>query len=106
MEKKTYLAGYAKSGRSSCHACKQPIGQHSLRLGKNKPSRFFDGFETSYYHAKCLVKRDGKSIQSDNIDGFESLKYSDQVKIRDLLGEKQGIHTPHSNACIVLTLSL
>lgn len=86
-----YQAGYAKSGRSSCHLCKRPLPLFQLRLGKKTPSKFFDGYQLVWYHPTCLIKRDKNLIQSsDNIDGFESLKLEDQQRVRNALGEKAG----------------
>lgn len=86
-----YKAGYAKSGRSACHKCKGNIALLKLRLGKNTPSRFFDGYQLVWYHPACLVKMDAKNIKSsDNIEGFEHIKFADQQYVRKLLGEQPG----------------
>lgn len=89
-----YKAGYAKSARSSCHSCKGNIPLYKLRLGKNTPSKFFDGYQLVWHHPHCLIKKDKSEIKSsDNIEGFDHLKFEDQQKVRSLLGEAPSKYT-------------
>lgn len=41
---KPWKAEYAKSSRSSCKTCKNPIDKETLRLGKMVQATQFDGF--------------------------------------------------------------
>lgn len=80
---KPWKAEYAKSGRSSCRTCKNPIDKEVFRLGKMVQSTQFDGFMPMWNHAHCILKK-AKQIKSlDDVYGIESLRWEDQQKIRN-----------------------
>ncbi|KVH94267.1 BRCT domain-containing protein [Cynara cardunculus var. scolymus] len=54
---KPWKAEYAKSGRSSCKACKKPIDKETLRLGKMIPATQFDGIETLRWEDQQKIRQ-------------------------------------------------
>ncbi|XP_024981698.1 poly [ADP-ribose] polymerase 1 [Cynara cardunculus var. scolymus] len=79
---KPWKAEYAKSGRSSCKACKKPIDKETLRLGKMIPATQFDGFMPMWHHAECILKKAKQIKSTDDVEGIETLRWEDQQKIR------------------------
>ncbi|XP_071441476.1 poly [ADP-ribose] polymerase [Hetaerina americana] len=79
-----YRAEYAKSGRASCKGCKESIAKDGLRLAVMVQSAHFDGKVPNWYHCMCFF---GKQRPNDvvDIDGFDSLRWEDQQKIKDKL---------------------
>ena len=53
MSKPPFKVEAAKSGRSKCCECKNPIAQESTRIGKLERSDKFDG-EVHMFHTKYL----------------------------------------------------
>ncbi|KAI3806057.1 hypothetical protein L1987_21948 [Smallanthus sonchifolius] len=102
---KPWKAEYAKSGRSSCKACKIPIDKEKLRLGKMIEATKFDGFMPMWHHAQCVLKK-AKQIKScDDVEGIETLRWEDQQKIRQYV-ESGGIGSssaaaPAANKCAI-----
>lgn len=48
----------AKSGRSNCRSCKQPIGKGDMRLGEEVPNQFAEGeFTYSWHHLPCAAQK-------------------------------------------------
>ncbi|XP_048732716.1 poly [ADP-ribose] polymerase 1-like [Ostrea edulis] len=80
-----FKAEYAKSGRSSCKACKSSIGQGSLRLAIMVQSPVFDGKIPNWFHYACFWKR-AKVVTYGDIHGFDSLRWDDQEKIKEKVG--------------------
>ncbi|CAN1172060.1 Polynucleotide 3'-phosphatase ZDP [Linum perenne] len=81
--KTNIVAEYAKSGRSSCKKCSQPIPAKSLRLGLvSRDSRGFD--MTKWHHLHCFSQ---PFDSLDLISGFDSLQSCDQEDLKKLVGE-------------------
>lgn len=77
-----FQAEYAKSGRSSCKACKGLIAQDSLRLAIMVQSPHFDGKMATWFHFKCFWKRAKSCKNVDDIYNFHSLRWEDQERIK------------------------
>ncbi|XP_062619939.1 poly [ADP-ribose] polymerase 1-like [Saccostrea cucullata] len=80
-----FKAEYAKSGRSSCKACKSSISQGSLRLAVMVQSPVFDGKIPNWFHQKCFWKR-AKVLTHGDIHGFDALRWEDQEKVKENIG--------------------
>lgn len=80
-----FKAEYAKSGRSSCKACKSNIGQGSLRLAIMVQSPVFDGKIPNWFHQACFWKR-AKVATIGDIHGFDALRWEDQEKLKEKVG--------------------
>ncbi|CAK9323528.1 unnamed protein product [Citrullus colocynthis] len=79
---KPWKVEYAKSSRSSCMTCENPIHKENLRFGKMVQATQFDGFMTIWNHAACILKK-AKQIRSiDDVEGLDSLRWEDQQKIK------------------------
>ncbi|KAK7396422.1 hypothetical protein VNO78_17421 [Psophocarpus tetragonolobus] len=81
-KQKAWKAEYAKSGRSSCRACKSPIPTEALRLGKMVQSTKFDGLMPMWNHASCIFKKPNQIKSVEDVENLESLRWDDQQKIR------------------------
>jgi hypothetical protein len=46
----------AKTGRSRCRSCRQPIEKGALRFGEEQPSAFAEGMQWMWYHLSCAAK--------------------------------------------------
>ncbi|XP_050237867.1 poly [ADP-ribose] polymerase 1 [Mercurialis annua] len=79
---KPWKAEYAKSGRSSCKICKNPINKEGLRLGKMVQATQFDGFMPMWNHGNCVLKKAKQIKLMDDVEGIDSLRWEDQQKIR------------------------
>ncbi|KAE9552545.1 hypothetical protein FO519_004242 [Halicephalobus sp. NKZ332] len=83
-----YGAEYAKSNRSSCKGCKEPISKDSLRMAVRTASRFFDGLQDNWFHFDCFWKRaKAENLSEGNIKNMEQLKWDDQERIRNRIAE-------------------
>ncbi|KAM5586262.1 polynucleotide 3'-phosphatase ZDP-like [Rosa sericea] len=71
-------AEYAKSGKSSCKKCSEPIEKKALRLG-TKDARGY----TKWHHLGCFSFGSEPVASVDKIKGFQSLKSSDQEGLKD-----------------------
>ncbi|KAJ8919846.1 hypothetical protein NQ315_006375 [Exocentrus adspersus] len=80
-----YRAEYAKSGRAGCRGCKMNIQQGELRLAVMVQSPMFDGRTPQWYHFKCFFNKQ-RPKTTDDIEHFESLRLSDQDKIKGHVG--------------------
>jgi len=100
MADNRFSAEYAKTGRSKCKDkdCKQLIDQGVLRLAKICKDPFNPGeYKNDWFHPACLWSAMGrfrpgtKKVEStDDIEGFDELKKSDQQEIKDLVAGKGG----------------
>ncbi|KAL0459429.1 UNVERIFIED_CONTAM: Poly [ADP-ribose] polymerase 1 [Sesamum latifolium] len=96
---KPWKAEYAKSSRSSCKTCKNPIDKETLRLGKMVQASQFDGFMPiristkpegqgarglSWNHAKCYMEKSPTS-QVEKFSGWGSLSDSDRATLISLV---------------------
>ncbi|KAL9248587.1 Polynucleotide 3'-phosphatase ZDP-like protein [Drosera capensis] len=83
------IAEYAKSSRSTCKVCSDPIVTKSLRLGVlTRDARGFD--LTKWHHLGCFskVKLKGKGIgNAEAVTGFESLKGDDKEALREVMDQ-------------------
>lgn len=77
--KAPFCVEYAKSGRSSCKTCQNPIGQGTPRIGKLERSERFDGEIYEYRHPKCFF--DNYSVAGADLSGLADLKWDDQQKL-------------------------
>ncbi|KAF2073966.1 hypothetical protein CYY_004711 [Polysphondylium violaceum] len=80
---------YSKSGRSSCKGCKGTIKQDTIRVGLEKKSRVFDGYDVYWYHLKCF--KFPSPFYLNQLKHFELLRWEDQMQIRDLLKDETEI---------------
>ncbi|CAJ0584922.1 unnamed protein product, partial [Mesorhabditis spiculigera] len=103
-----YRAEYAKTNRSTCKKCKQPIGQDALRISVREPSQFFDGMQDFWWdfsmkiflrhHYKCFwTALKGGEINERSIRGFDWLKWEDQERIRASISEHDAATRPGSS---------
>jgi len=51
-----YEIEYAKTGRSTCGKSKRPIAQGAVRVGRNSPSPFHDGYVTKWFLLDVFFK--------------------------------------------------
>ncbi|KAL5697550.1 hypothetical protein ACHQM5_028680 [Ranunculus cassubicifolius] len=73
------VSEYAKSGRSSCKKCSNPISAKTLRLGSiTKGPGGFD--MTKWYHFNCFSTK----FSVENIQGFSTLQTDDQESLKTL----------------------
>ncbi|XP_020095802.1 poly [ADP-ribose] polymerase 1 isoform X1 [Ananas comosus] len=79
---KPWKAEYAKSGRSSCKACKDAIAKDQLRLGKMVAATQFDGFMPMWNHASCIFKKGSQIKSLDDVEGYDLLRWDDQQQLR------------------------
>ncbi|KAI3449746.1 hypothetical protein Pfo_006411 [Paulownia fortunei] len=79
---KPWKVEYAKSSRSSCKTCKNPIEKENLRLGKMVQATQFDGFMPMWNHAACILRKANQIKSVDDVEGLELLRWEDQQKIR------------------------
>ncbi|KAJ0264087.1 Polynucleotide 3'-phosphatase ZDP [Hirschfeldia incana] len=78
------IAEYAKSSRSSCKKCSQPIAAKELRLGI--VTRDFRGFDmTKWHHLGCFPVESDSVDSVENIGGFSSLQNGDQDALKELV---------------------
>src|SRR5882672_5557754 len=47
----------AKTGRSRCRICRQPIEKGALRFGEEQPSAFADGLQWVWHHLACAAAK-------------------------------------------------
>uniref|UniRef100_A0A914VFI9 Poly [ADP-ribose] polymerase n=1 Tax=Plectus sambesii TaxID=2011161 RepID=A0A914VFI9_9BILA len=84
-----YGVEYAKSNRSMCKGCKNPISQESLRMSVRTQSQFFDGLQDNWFHFACFWKRvKNATINEASIRGMDWLKWEDQEKIREKINNR------------------
>ncbi|XP_061364209.1 polynucleotide 3'-phosphatase ZDP [Gastrolobium bilobum] len=75
---------YAKSNRSTCKACSKAIESQALRLGLvTKGNGGFDVIK--WHHLGCFPLPSASHSNADAINGFSSLKSSDQEALKNLL---------------------
>jgi len=79
---KPWKVEYAKSSRSSCKTCKQPIGKGSLRIAKMVAARQFEGVMPIWNHVECILKYPGQFRTIDDVEGLDILESEDQKKIK------------------------
>ncbi|KAH6813661.1 polymerase 2 [Perilla frutescens var. frutescens] len=84
---KPWKSEYAKSSRSSCKTCKNPIDKETLRLGKMVQATQFDGFMPMWNHAGCILRKPKQIKLVDDVEGLELLRWDDQQKIRKYVDE-------------------
>ncbi|XP_063974241.1 poly [ADP-ribose] polymerase isoform X2 [Diachasmimorpha longicaudata] len=77
-----FFAEYAKSGRSSCKACKTSIPKEALRIAKVVQSAFHDGVQQNWFHERCFWSK-AKVKTAGDIANLENLVWEDQEKIRN-----------------------
>ncbi|XP_013719789.2 polynucleotide 3'-phosphatase ZDP isoform X2 [Brassica napus] len=78
------IAEYAKSSRSSCKKCSQPIAAKELRLGMvTRDSRGFD--MTKWHHLGCFPVESVAVDSVEHIGGFSSLQNGDQDALKELV---------------------
>jgi poly [ADP-ribose] polymerase len=47
----------AKTGRSRCRVCREPIAKGALRFGEEQPSAFSDGLQWVWHHLECAARK-------------------------------------------------
>ena len=82
VKETTYCVEYAKTSRGACKVCGKPIKQDTLRVGRQVPSRFHDGKDTSWNHLKCIQPQ-LEAYNFTDIHGWEYLRWDDQEALRD-----------------------
>eukprot|EP00756_Hemistasia_phaeocysticola_P004254 Hpha_TRINITY_DN12715_c0_g2::TRINITY_DN12715_c0_g2_i1::g.114152::m.114152/K10798/PARP; poly [ADP-ribose] polymerase len=88
-EEQAFKTDYAKSAKSCCTACKQPIPKDELRLGPMEQSQHFDGKIPRWHHMTCFedrwIKRNPGVLKSlEQVGGSAMLKFEDQKRIKAL----------------------
>ncbi|XP_020239164.1 polynucleotide 3'-phosphatase ZDP [Cajanus cajan] len=79
-------AEYAKSNRSSCKACSEAIEAKSLRLASvSKGKGPYD--VVKWHHLRCFPLSSHSHSAPEAIEGFSSLKISDQEALKKLFAE-------------------
>ncbi|KAL0444646.1 UNVERIFIED_CONTAM: Poly [ADP-ribose] polymerase 1 [Sesamum latifolium] len=96
---KPWKAEYAKSSRSSCKTCKNPIDKENLRLGKMVQASQFDGFMPVWNHAACFLMKANQIKLVDDVEGLELLRWEDKQKIRKYI---DGVVMSNSSAPAVV----
>ncbi|VFQ91204.1 unnamed protein product [Cuscuta campestris] len=91
---KPWKAEYAKSSRSSCKTCKNPIDKETLRLGKMVQATQFDGLMPMWNHASCILRKAKQIKTTDDVEGLESLRWEDQEKIRKYVESDESSSAP------------
>ncbi|XP_043715990.1 polynucleotide 3'-phosphatase ZDP isoform X2 [Telopea speciosissima] len=77
------VAEYAKSNRSSCKECSNSIAGGTLRLGLvSKDTRGFD--IKKWHHFSCFPADSQHIFSAEKIQGFSTLKSSDQEALKKL----------------------
>lgn len=79
---KPWKVEYAKSSRSSCKTCKEPIGKGSLRIAKMVAAKQFEGVMPIWNHVECILKYPGQFRTIDDVEGLDALEGGDQKKIK------------------------
>lgn len=79
---KPWKVEYAKSSRSSCKTCKEPIGKGSLRIAKMVAARQFEGVMPIWNHVECILKYPGQFRTIDDVEGLDALESEGQKKIK------------------------
>ncbi|KAL6208713.1 hypothetical protein ACLB2K_019659 [Fragaria x ananassa] len=99
QNQKPWKVEYAKSSRSSCKTCRNPIEKENLRFGKMVQATQFDGFMPMWNHASCIMKKAKQIKSTDDMEGLELLRWEDQKKIRDYVqsGASAGPAGPSSD---------
>jgi poly [ADP-ribose] polymerase len=54
----------AKSGRSRCRVCRQPIDKGALRFGEEQQSAFAEGMQWVWHHLPCAAKKKPAQLRS------------------------------------------
>jgi len=95
--KAEYQAEYAKSDRSKCKQCSEPIKKDTPRLGKLVIAEKYDGEYFAWFHPSCFyAKFASENVKSGDIKKFSELKFDDQEKIKTLAGEESAAETAAS----------
>ncbi|KAJ9671441.1 hypothetical protein PVL29_025245 [Vitis rotundifolia] len=78
------IVEYAKSNRSSCKICSKTIPANAVRLGLvTRGARGFD--MTKWHHVHCFSAGSESISSAEMIQGFASLKSSDQEDLKKLV---------------------
>lgn len=78
----SYQVDYAKSGRAKCKACKQPIEQGFLRLGKMTDAGQYQ--QVCWHHVACVARqRACRDLEVTQFKGWEELKEEDKEAVRE-----------------------
>ncbi len=54
----------AKTGRSKCRICRQPIEKGTLRFGEEQPSAFAEGMQWVWHHLACAAKKKPVALET------------------------------------------
>ncbi|GAB1867984.1 Poly [ADP-ribose] polymerase [Camponotus japonicus] len=81
-----YRAEYAKSDRSKCQSCRQPISKQSLRIAAIVQSPVHDGTIPRWYHFKCFFEKQRPKSTAD-IACFDEIRHEDQEEIQKKIEE-------------------
>ncbi|EFN69632.1 Poly [ADP-ribose] polymerase [Camponotus floridanus] len=81
-----YRAEYAKSDRSKCQQCKQPISKQSLRIAAIVQSPVHDGTIPRWYHFECFFEKQRPKSTAD-IACFDEIRLEDQEEIQKKIEE-------------------
>ena len=75
-----YQIDYAKTGRARCKACKQPIDQASLRLGKLTDAGQYQ--QVAWHHIACIAKqRSSKDLDPTDFKGWDDVTDADKQTV-------------------------
>ena len=59
----------AKTGRSKCRICRQPIEKGALRFGEEQPSAFAEGMQMVWHHLLCAAGKKPVQVKAA-LDAF------------------------------------
>ncbi len=54
----------AKTGRSRCRVCREPIMKGALRFGQEQPSAFGEGLQWVWHHVECAARKKPVLVRS------------------------------------------
>lgn len=89
-----FKSEYAKSGRSTCKGCLEPIEAGEVRIGKMVASERFSGMIPMWYHENCVFKNE-IILSVSLVDGISGLSAKDRKRV-----EKMIIKTKKENASV------
>jgi len=78
---------YAKSSRAACKGCGRNIEANTMRVGKETPSDYHDGWDLSWYHFKCCNSYGPRFAKIADLKDWELLRWEDQIVIKKITGE-------------------
>lgn len=85
----SFRAEYAPSARAKCRCCKEKVAKGKLRIATLKKSKYSDEHIPRWFCARCFWKQGSKPQCIEEIQGFYSLEYMDQMSLYAFMGQPQ-----------------